>query len=116
MNITISYKRPNSLLKRQELRGAVQFSGPTCSNQELLQELAALLKCKPELLVVEHIYTRFGSTEGTFFALLYDDLESRRRATPLTKHLKQKLEEGKKKAEEEQKQAKEKKKAEEKSS
>lgn len=109
MNITISQKRQNPLLKRQELAGTVQFDGPTCSNQQLLQELAAMLKSKPELLAIEHIRTGFGSTSGRFSALLYDDLESRKRATPLTKHLKQMLEEGKKKVEEEQKQAKEKK-------
>ncbi len=94
----------------------MQFDGPTCSNQQLLQELSALLKGKPELLAIEHIRTAFGSTAGTFSALLYDDLESRKRATPLTRHMKKALEEENKKAEEERKQAKEKKKEEEKSS
>ncbi len=114
MKITLSDKKHNPLLKRQEITGTVQFDGSTCSNQQLQQELSASLKCRPELLLVEHIYTAFGSTEGTFSALRYDDMESRKRATPLTKHMKQKLEEERKKAEEERKQAKEKKKAEEK--
>jgi len=105
MKIEIKTKKENKLIGRLELEGLIQFDGATPSNEVLRDKLAVELKADKDLIVIKHIYSRFGYPEAEFLAYIYDNKETRRKMEVMTKHLKKKLEEEKKKAEEEKKKA-----------
>ena len=73
MNIIISKKEKQPLLSRTEISVKVEFSGPTPSKEELKKSLTIKLKQKEEMIVIKHIYTKYGSQEAEVEALIYDD-------------------------------------------
>jgi ribosomal protein S24E len=72
MEIEIIKKEKKPLVKRYEIEArAVQNYTP--SNAQVQEELAKQLKKEPELIVVKHIYSRFGSRESHITAYAYDN-------------------------------------------
>ncbi len=91
MNVTIHEKKENQLLKRWEVRGVIQFEGPTPSNVDLTQEVGKQVQSDPALVVVKHIYTKFSAQEAVFHAFVYMTAEAKQQTEKMTKHLRKKL-------------------------
>lgn len=106
MEITIDQKQENVLLNRTEVKGQLSFEKATPSNQEVAEAVAKELDSKVELVVVKHIYTRFGHQEADFEAVVYKDQEAKDKIEKVTKHLKKQAEAGKKAEEAPQEEAK----------
>lgn len=70
MNVRITQKQKNPALKREEIKFEAKESKTTPTRKELREKIAALNGSKPELVIIEKISTRFGSTaiDGTAFA------------------------------------------------
>lgn len=75
MEVKIVRKTENKLLHRVELAGNINFTGATPSHKELEEELSKLLKVKPEVIMIKHVYTNFGSQTARFEAFIYDSVE-----------------------------------------
>jgi small subunit ribosomal protein S24e len=75
MEITITEDKRNELLKRREMLFRVAYEGPTPSRQQVLGKLTALLDLSPNLTVIDSLMTRFGKTEITGTARVYDTEE-----------------------------------------
>ncbi|HIH11270.1 TPA: hypothetical protein HA241_03710 [Candidatus Woesearchaeota archaeon] len=97
MQVTIQSKKNNLFLQRTEVEASMQFSGATPSNIQVAAEVAKALKTTPELVVIKNIRNRFGLQTASVNAVAYDSAEVKAKTEPLTKHLKKKLEESKKK-------------------
>jgi small subunit ribosomal protein S24e len=72
MEITITEDKRNELLKRREIFFRVTYGGPTPSRQQVLDKLTALLNLTANLTVIDSLTTRFGKTEVTGKARVYD--------------------------------------------
>jgi small subunit ribosomal protein S24e len=72
MEITIAEDKRNELLKRREIFFRVTYEGPTPSRQQVLDKLTALLNLTANLTVIDSLTTRFGKTEVTGKARVYD--------------------------------------------
>jgi small subunit ribosomal protein S24e len=72
MEIKITEDKRNVLLKRREISFLVTFEGPTPSRQQVLDKLSALLNLTANLTVIDSLATRFGKTEVTGIARVYD--------------------------------------------
>jgi len=98
MELEIVKKEKKPLVKRQEIEAkAVQNYTP--SNIQVQEELAKMLQKDKELIVVKHIYSRFGSYESHITAYVYDNKEALKKFEVQEK--KKEKEEAKKEAEKE---------------
>ena len=93
MNITIQHKTENSLLNRVEVKGRVTFEGVTPSNAQVTEAVAKAMKAEPTLVVMKHIYTRFGHQDADIEAVVYATPEAKQRTEVVPPHLKKKTEE-----------------------
>jgi small subunit ribosomal protein S24e len=100
MKVTIQEKKENPLLNRTEIKGNIEFDDITPSNVKLSESLAKETKKEINLIIVKSIYTNFGQKLADFEAIIYDNAESRDKVEMLTKHIKKKMEEDRKKSEE----------------
>ena len=100
MKITIQEKKDNPLLNRTEVKGGIEFNDITPSNVKLAESLAKETKKEVNLIVVRSIYTNFGQKLADFEAIIYDNKEAKDKIEMLTKHIKKKMEEDRKKSEE----------------
>jgi SSU ribosomal protein S24E len=75
MEITITEDIRNELLKRREIAFRVTYEGPTPSRQQVLDKLTAIQNLAPTLTVIDSLITRFGKTEVTGKARVYDTEE-----------------------------------------
>ena len=98
MKVSIQEKNDNPLLNRLEVSGSLEFESTTPSNAQLAEALAKELKKSVELIVIKNIYTKFGHKNAVFSALIYNDQAAKDKIEMLTKHIKKKIEEDKKKA------------------
>lgn len=71
LNITKQEKQP--LLLRTEIIAEITFEGKTPSRYDLVKMISKKLKIKPELTLVKHIYTEFGSQKANVEAYTYED-------------------------------------------
>jgi len=71
LNITKQEKQP--LLSRTEIIAEITFEGKTPSRYDLVKMISKKLKIKPELTLVKHIYTEFGSQKANIEAYTYED-------------------------------------------
>ncbi|MBT6401865.1 hypothetical protein HOK09_00180 [Candidatus Woesearchaeota archaeon] len=100
MQIKITTQQENPLLHRVEVSGDISFDKSTPSNKEVATWLAGEFKKNVQQVIVKNIYTAFGENKAQFSAVVYDSIEAKDKNEMLTKHLKKKLDEEKKKAEE----------------
>ncbi len=105
MKVTIKQRKENPLLERVELEGSLQFDGATPGNAVLAEALARELKSEPVLVVVKHIYTKFGAQEASFQAVAYANAEAKSKVEMVTKHMKKKSEKKEGAAEEKKEEA-----------
>ena len=99
MKITIQEKKENPLLSRIEFKGNIEFDDITPSNVKLTELLVKETKKDINLIVIKSIYTNFGRKVADFEAIVYDNKEAKDKIEMLTKHIKKKMEEDRKKAE-----------------
>lgn len=79
MNITIIQKKENILIGRMEVQGKLEFDAATPSNSETIAAIAKELKTTPELVVMKHIYTKFGHHVADFQSFAYKTAEDRKK-------------------------------------
>ena len=66
----------NPLLSRKSLvLEEEHFASKSPSNEETTKKIAELLKTKPELVRVKHIYTKYGEGKSKIVANVYDTVE-----------------------------------------
>ncbi len=72
MEIEIIKQKETPLLFRKRITAMVTFTGKTPSRTQLLKELAKKLKIKENLLIIRHIYTRYGEEKAKLIAHAYE--------------------------------------------
>lgn len=98
MKITITEQRENQLLHRLEFGGTVEFDGATPSNNTLRAEISSKIKKEAGLVVIKQIKNSFSRHDAAFTAVAYSNLAAKQKTEPMTKHLRKKEDEARKKA------------------
>lgn len=76
MNVKLIKEAEAPLLSRRRLIFEVDYSGSkTPSKEDIKKTVAALQKVKEELVVVRHIYPRFGEGKAKIIAHFYNTLK-----------------------------------------
>ena len=96
MELEINKKILNPLLSRIEIEGTI-FSENTPSYEEAKKELADNLGANPELIVIRHIYQKYGQFKSSINAFIYDNNESMKKFEKAKKEKKEKVKEQNKK-------------------
>ncbi len=74
MDMEIVERKHNPLLERDEIRFEISHEGGATPNlAEARRVLCAKLNAKPELVVIEGIYSHYGSPTSRGFARVYKD-------------------------------------------
>lgn len=73
MNIDITKKKETPLLSRTRVTGFVTYTGPTPSRIDIRKELSKQLKVNEGLIVIKHVYSRFGLQKSKVIANIYGD-------------------------------------------
>lgn len=107
MELTIKKQENNSLIQRTEIE-ATLILNITPSNEQVKEELSKKFNKDKELIVIKHIYSKFGIHENKIIAYIYDNKEALTKFEPKKKEKEEKKPEEKK--EEKPKEAKEEKK------
>ena len=94
MELEIKNKYENKLLKRAEIDAILKFDAATPSNDEVKTKLSAQLGGDKSLVVVDHIYTTFGTHEAKVIAKIYDDKGTMEQFEPKPKKSAEKPAEG----------------------
>ena len=76
MDIKIVKEKDTPLLSRKRVTIYAQYKGATPSRPELQGEIAKKLKTKPDLVVLRHIYTRFGQERSKIIVHIYNDTKT----------------------------------------
>lgn len=85
MEVEISMKKENPLLKRTELEGTISFTGATPSNVQLADELAKKLNVAKDVVLIRHIYGVFGGLKARFEAVVYASVDDLKKIEPKKK-------------------------------
>ncbi len=75
MDLTITKQEKKLLVQREEIEATVTIE-PTPSNKQIQEELTKKLNKPTELIIVKHIYSKFGSHENKIIAYIYDNKEA----------------------------------------
>ncbi|NMC08060.1 MAG: 30S ribosomal protein S24e [Candidatus Lokiarchaeota archaeon] len=73
MDIQVKQVTPNPLLKRREVSFTLNPDKGAPDRVEVKEKIAALHNAKFELTFIKKLSTRFGKTEITGTAMIYDD-------------------------------------------
>lgn len=92
MNLTITKEHEMPLLSRKEVNAEIIFEKATPSNADVAKSIAEKVKSDPSLVVVKHIYTKFGETKAEAEAYVYASKEALDRMEPKKKVKKAKTE------------------------
>jgi len=79
MKLEIKEKKEVPLLSRVRIQAMVEFEKETPSREMLRKELAKLSKVKDELVIIKHVYMKFGKKEAKVIAHVYEKLEDLKR-------------------------------------
>ena len=72
MELEIQKKQETPLLSRMRVTALLQYEGATPSRMDLRKALADKLKVDKELVVIKHIFTKFGHSKAKIIAHVYD--------------------------------------------
>jgi small subunit ribosomal protein S24e len=92
MKLEIKEKKEVPLLSRTRVHLNVEFEKETPSREMIRKELAKILKSKEELIIIKHVYSKFGKKEAKIIAHVYenlDDLKKIEEGHLLKKHFKE---------------------------
>ncbi|MFO8016535.1 MAG: 30S ribosomal protein S24e [Candidatus Woesearchaeota archaeon] len=73
MKLEIKKERDTPLLSRKRVTLNAEYEGSTPSRMDIRKETAKKLKAKENLVVIKHIYTRFGAQKAKIIAHVYED-------------------------------------------
>ncbi|MBI5393371.1 hypothetical protein HZA96_05870 [Candidatus Woesearchaeota archaeon] len=73
MDMEIQKKQETPLLSRTRITATLVYEGPTPSRQDIRKELSQKLKVSEELIVIKHIFTKFGFSKAKVIAHVYED-------------------------------------------
>jgi small subunit ribosomal protein S24e len=76
MDIKITEQKDNPILKRNEVRFRISFSGPTPSRKEVKESLCSKLGTDGSLVVIDILKQGYGSPELKGYAKIYADKEA----------------------------------------
>ena len=94
LKLEIIEKNEQKLLSRSAVKGKLSFEGTaTPSNDQVKEEIAKHIGKDAKLVVVKHIYTKYGNPSADVFAYVYDDEKKLKELEE--KHKKEKKEEKK---------------------
>jgi ribosomal protein S24E len=89
MEIEIKKQRETPLLSRTRATLTLNYESATPNRLEIRKAVAHKLKAKEELVVIKHIYTRFGQKMAKVIAHIYNDkkeMEAIERPFMMKKH------------------------------
>lgn len=95
MDIQVTKEREMPLLSRKRYTMELGFKGATPSRKQIRDAIALKTKADAGLVVVKHIYNRFGSEKAKVIANVYtskDDMEKYEVKKLLEKHAEKKEE------------------------
>lgn len=90
MNIEITSKKQEPLMKRTEFNAKIIFEGKTPSRMDFRKELAHALGSKTEMTVIRKIDSSYGAESALVNGYFYDDenkMKDLERRYVLTRHL-----------------------------
>lgn len=73
MNITNIDKVPNAALNRVEITADISYEGATPKSSDVQSSIAQKVSANQQLIVVKHIYSRFGERAARVLAYQYND-------------------------------------------
>ena len=73
MELKIDKRTENELLKRTEVEFSVASQGATPSRKEIRSSLQQSLKVDEELIVIDRVDNRYGTTNAKGRAIVYND-------------------------------------------
>jgi small subunit ribosomal protein S24e len=76
MELEIIKEKETPLLSRKRVTVTCTYEGKTPSRVDLRKKIAEKLKVQEDLLVIRHIYTRFGQTWAKAITHVYSDAET----------------------------------------
>ncbi len=79
MKLTLVKEKDNVLLSRKRLSFEGESADKTPSILDLKAEVAKMTKAKEEVVVIRHVYTRFGSKNIKVIAHVYNTVEEMNR-------------------------------------
>ena len=79
MNLSVIKEVNTPLLSRKRVTLEGESDGTTPSRIQLVQSVADKVKANKDLVVVKHIYTRYGSKEIKIIANVYKDKKDMQR-------------------------------------
>jgi ribosomal protein S24E len=65
-----------ALLPRKEVTLDVAFENSTPNRKQLRSIVAEKAKARPELVIVRHVYTKYGGREAAIVAYVYENEEA----------------------------------------
>ncbi len=91
MKVEVLKERETPLLSRKRVSLMAEYQGPTPSRMDFLKEVAKIVDSDPSLIIIKHIYTRFGRQKAKIIAHVYsnmDDMKKLEGEYLLKKHVK----------------------------
>jgi len=73
MKIEVLKERETPLLSRKRVSLMAEYQGPTPSRMDFLKEVAKIVDVDSSLIMIKHIYTRFGKQKAKIIAHVYSD-------------------------------------------
>ena len=73
MELVVLKEVDTPLLSRKRITFELVGEKETPSRKVLIKEVASKVKAKPELVVIKHIYTQFGSRKAKIIANVYSN-------------------------------------------
>jgi len=73
MKMEILKERDTPLLSRKRVSLMANYEGPTPSRMDFLKEVSKLVDTEPDLIIIKHVYTRFGRQKAKIIAHVYSD-------------------------------------------
>jgi ribosomal protein S24E len=64
------------LLPRKEVSVSISFEQATPSRKHLKKAVADKVKAKEELVIIRHVYTKYGTRDAEIIAFVYDNEEA----------------------------------------
>ena len=77
MDFEITSDKRNELLSRKEVQFTLKYDGATPSRMQIIGKLCALMNVKEHQVTLDTLHSRFGKTELTGSARIYDSEDSR---------------------------------------
>jgi len=69
-------KSEKVLLPRKEVSIFISFEGATPGRKQLKKSVADKVKAKDDLVIIRHVYTKYGSKDAEIIAYVYDNEEA----------------------------------------